>query len=176
MTVQVTGDKWWATKWHPQHSQTTGLYCLYIQNSSTMQDQLSMVDWTWRTWRLHFSRQSMCVSDDRHGMKMDEPCEKSKVLALPAEISLGFSHIFLGMGQHHQPGTCWTYYVKQYAGNLLNHAGHYLQLVFSMAKNEVPIYWRYLLYIRSMFQAYFSGNIPTIHMAWKMLRKHVPQF
>jgi hypothetical protein len=38
----------------------------------------------------------MCVSDDRHGMKMDETCEKSKVLALPAEISLGISHIFLG--------------------------------------------------------------------------------
>ena len=44
----------------------------------------------------------MCVSDDRHGMKMDETCEKSKVLALPAEISLGISHIFFGMGQHHR--------------------------------------------------------------------------
>ena len=88
----------------------------------------------------------------------------------PSWNLIGIFTFFLGMGQHHQPGTCWTYYVKQYAGNLLNHAGHYLQLVFSMAKNEVPIYWRYLLYIRSMFQAYFSGNIPTIHMAWKMLR------
>ena len=31
----------------------------------------------------------------------------------------------------------------------------------SMAMQQEPVDWRYLLYIRPIFQAYFSGNIPT---------------
>ena len=39
----------------------------------------------------------------------------------------------------------------------------------SMAMTQDPIDWRYLPYVRPIFEAYFCGNIPTIHMAKHMV-------
>ena len=57
-----------------------------------------------------------------------------------------------------------------YFANVLYHDDYWLLLLTIHWPLQAPIDWRYLPYIRPIFQAQISGDIPPIHMARNMVR------